>query len=156
LLSAQNIFLDLRSGTRDDVLRELAERLELPEAVDRAVLHQRLVEREDLCTTALPDGVAVPHTPRTRDRLLQHHDLVAVGRTITPVEFGALDGKPTQIFVLVLARDESAHLRLVARVGRLVREESVLKVLRSASTPAQVLEAITTGERQLFDLHPAN
>jgi PTS system nitrogen regulatory IIA component len=154
LLSVQNIFLDLPSGTREEVLGALVERLRLSEAVDREVLQQRLIERETICTTALPDGVAVPHTPRTGPRSLQHHDLVAVGRTLAPVDFGALDGKPTQIFVLVLARDERAHLMLVARVSRLVREESILKVLRAARTPEDVRAAIVSGERLLFDSAP--
>lgn len=150
LLSVENIFLDLPSGTRDRVLEALVERLQLPEPVDRELLLHRLIERETICTTSLPDGVAVPHTPRGRPRLLRHHDLVAVGRTLGPVEFGALDGKSTQILVLVLARDESAHLMLVARVSRLVREESVLRVMRAARTPEDVRAAIVAGERRLF------
>jgi PTS system nitrogen regulatory IIA component len=154
LLSVQNIFLDLPGGTRDAVLGALVERLQLPEPVDRELLRHRLIEREVICTTSLPDGVAVPHTPRSRPRMLKHHDLVAVGRTLSPVDFGALDGKPTDIFVLVLARNERAHLMLVARVSRLVREESILKVLRAARTPEDVRDAIVAGERLLFDATP--
>ncbi|HSL69040.1 MAG TPA: PTS sugar transporter subunit IIA, partial [Longimicrobiales bacterium] len=151
LLSVENIFLDLPGGTATEVLGALVDRLHLPEPVDRALLHERLVEREELYSTALPEGVALPHTARARPRVLHQHDLVAVGRTVVPIEFGALDGKPTQVFVLVLARDERAHLSLVARVARLVREESVLDTLRSATTPAKVRDAIVSAERQLFD-----
>jgi PTS system nitrogen regulatory IIA component len=150
LLSAENIFLDLPTGSPTEVLIAFVRRLRLPEPVDRDLLGKRLLEREELCTTALPDGVAVPHTPRTRERLLRHHDLVAVGRTIAPIEFGALDGKPTQIFVLVLARDERAHLVLVARVVRLARDTSVLAVLRSAETAANVLATIAAAEQTIF------
>ncbi len=150
LLSPDNIFLDLRSGSRAEVLASLAERVQLPEPVDRELLLQRLLEREELCTTAMPDGVAVPHTPRTRERLLKHHDLVAVARTTEPVNFAALDGQPTQVFMLVLACDERAHLALVARVTRLVREPSVLKALRSASTASAVLQEIEVAEARIF------
>ena len=68
LLSVENIFLDLPGGTATEVLGALVDRLHLPEPVDRALLHERLVEREELYSTALPEGVALPHTARARPR----------------------------------------------------------------------------------------
>src|SRR5690606_7045259 len=105
-IAPENIVLDLPARVRAGVLDALVQRIQLPEPVDRELLLARLLEREGLCSTAVADGIAFPHTPRTRERLLKHHDLVAVGRTLTPVDFGALDGKPTSVFILVLARDE--------------------------------------------------
>lgn len=150
LLSRENIFLDLPAGSPREVLGALVDRLKLPEPVDRELLLARLLEREALCSTALEDGVAIPHTPRSRERLLRDHDLVAIGRTSFPVEFGALDGQPTSVFVLVLARDERAHLTLLAKVARMVREADVQAVLRSAEDPDEIVRAVARTEATLF------
>jgi PTS system nitrogen regulatory IIA component len=150
LLSAKNIFLNLPHRTRDDVLRALATLVNLPEDVDRDLLLARLLEREALCTTALPDGLAVPHTPRARPRLLRNHDLVAVARTNTPIEFGSLDGRPTDLFVMVLARDERTHLILLAKVSRLIREPAVQRALRTSRSPRQIVKVIRETEATLF------
>ncbi|HET9982279.1 MAG TPA: PTS sugar transporter subunit IIA [Longimicrobiales bacterium] len=150
LLSRENIFLDLPAGSPREVLGALVDRLKLPEPVDRELLLARLLEREALCSTALEDGVAIPHTPRTRERVLHDHDLVAIGRTAAPVEFGALDGQPTSVFVLVLARDERAHLTLLAKVARMVREADVQAVLRSAADPDEIVRAVARAEATLF------
>jgi PTS system nitrogen regulatory IIA component len=151
LLSTENIFLYLPHRTRRDVLGALATLVNLPEDVDRDLLLARLLEREALCTTALPDGVAVPHTPRARPRLLAKHDVIAIARTREPIEFGALDGSLTDLFVLVLARDERAHLVLLARVNRLVREPAVQHVMRTSRSPRQILRVIRQTETALFE-----
>jgi PTS system nitrogen regulatory IIA component len=63
LLSAQNIFLNLPHRTKHEVLSALATLVNLPEEVDRDLLLARLLEREALCTTTLPDGVAILTRP---------------------------------------------------------------------------------------------
>ncbi|HEY8468125.1 MAG TPA: PTS sugar transporter subunit IIA [Longimicrobiales bacterium] len=149
LLSPENIVLDLPARVRAGVLDALVDRIVLPEPVDRNLLLARLLEREALCSTAIADGIAIPHTPRTRARLLQQHDLVAIGRTLEPVDFGALDGKPTSVFILVLARDQRTHLTLLAKLMRLAREPAVRDALLSG-TAEEILAAIREGEEALF------
>ena len=151
LLSAQNIFLNMPHQTKHEIVSGIATLVNLPEEVDRDLLLARLLEREALCTTALPDGVAIPHTPRTRSRLLADHDLIALARTNEPIEFGALDGNRTDLFVLVLARDEKTHLILLAKVSRLIREPAVQQVLRTSKSPRQIARVIRETESLLFD-----
>jgi PTS system nitrogen regulatory IIA component len=148
-LSADNVILDLAPGAQAEVLGALVDRLVLPEPVDRALLLARLLERELLCSTAAADGIAVPHTPRTRPRVLGDHDLIAIARTREPVDFGALDGNPTSVFVLVLARDERAHLTLLAKVARLVREPAVQAALRTGDVAA-IMDTLRRTESVLF------
>jgi len=148
-IAPENIVLDLPARVRAGVLDALVQRIQLPEPVDRELLLARLLEREGLCSTAVADGIAFPHTPRTRERLLKQHDLVAVGRTLTPVDFGALDGNPTSVFILVLARDERTHLTLLAKLTRLAREPDVRAALLGG-TADEVLAAIREGEAALF------
>ena len=151
LLSAQNIFLNMPHRTKHEVLSAIATLVNLPEEVDRDLLLARLLEREALCTTTLPNGVAIPHTPRTRPRLLAKHDLIAMARTREPIEFGALDGNRTDLFVLVLARDERTHLILLAKVSRLIRERAVQQAMRTSKSPRKILSVIKESEAKLFD-----
>jgi PTS system nitrogen regulatory IIA component len=148
-LSANNIMLDLAPGSPSEVLAELVARLQLPEPADRGLLLARLLERESLCSTAVADGIAVPHTPRTRPRVLRHHDVLAIARTTSPVAFGALDGNPTSVFVLVLAADERAHLTLLAKMARLVREPVVRTALRTGDA-ATIRAVLRQTESSLF------
>lgn len=148
-IAPENIVLDLPARVRAGVLDALVQRIQLPEPVDRELLLARLLEREGLCSTAVADGIAFPHTPRTRERLLKQHDIVAIGRTLTPVDFGALDGKPTSVFILVLARDERTHLTLLSKLTRLAREPDVRAALLNG-TADEVLTAIREGEAAVF------
>jgi len=154
VIAPENIVLDLPARVRAGVLDALVQRIQLPEPVDRELLLARLLEREGLCSTAIADGIAFPHTPRTRERLLKQHDLVAIGRTLTPVDFGALDGKPSSVFILVLARDERRHLMLLAKLTRLAREPDVRAALLGG-TADEILAAIREGEEALFGGTPA-
>lgn len=154
VIAPENIVLDLPARVRAGVLDALVQRIQFPEPVDRELLLARLIEREGLCSTAVADGIAFPHTLRTRERLLKRHDLVAIGRTLAPVDFGAPDGKPCSVFILVLARDERRHLTLLARLTRLAREPDVRAALLSG-TADEVLAAIRAGEEALFGGAPA-
>lgn len=113
----------LRGATKDAVLRELAEHLtSLHREIDRAKLVDVLWERERLGSTALGDGIAIPH-----GKLPGLRNVLAVfGRHPAGVDFESLDGKPSRIFFLLVAPDNSVgqHLKALARVSRLLKDES--------------------------------
>jgi len=151
LLDPANVVLDVAPGSVAEVLASLIAGLDFPEEVDRSELHRRLVEREALCTTAVADGVALPHTERSGPRLLRRHDVIALGRTTEPVAFGALDGSRTDLLFLVLARDDRSHLNLLARVARLAREPSLLRLLRSSEDTSVIRQQLQEAERAVFE-----
>lgn len=150
LLTPANVIRDLPEGGRTEVLGAMVERLHLPEPIDPAYLLTRLLDRESICTTALADGVAVPHPTRNGIPLLKHHDVVALGRTREPVFFGALDGGKTDVFFLVLARDERWQMVLLTKVMRLVREKSLLRLLRSHVDAEIMIRSLRDAELALF------
>jgi PTS system nitrogen regulatory IIA component len=104
LIAEANALIPLSAGDRAAVVSEFVAHIRFPEPVDPVLLVERILERENLCSTALPDGVALLHTPRTTPRVLGSHDLVALGRIERPIAFGALDGSLTDTLVLLLAR----------------------------------------------------
>ena len=150
LIDEANGLIRLSVGDRAAVVREFVAHIHFPEPVDPVLLVERVLERESLCSTALPDGVALLHTPRTTPRVLRQHDLVALGRIAHPIAFGALDGSLTDTLVLLLARDERHHLALLAKMARLCREPEVLRGLRTLPTARDIVDLIGRTEDAIF------
>ena len=150
LLEPRNVIFGVSAGEPEPAVRAFVQRLTFPEPLDLDLLVQRILEREAMCSTALPDGVALLHTPRIQPRVLAAHDFLAVGRLDAPMPFGALDGSLTDTLVLVLARGERTHLLLLAKMARLFREPEFVPELRGASTAAEIARLIQEGERTTF------
>ena len=112
---------ELGSRTKADVLAELAAAVtrRYPE-LDQAQVVAALEERERLNSTALADGVAIPHGRLPGLKRV----FAAFGRSRDGVEFQSLDGKPTQLFFLLVAPEDSAgpHLKALARISRLMKD----------------------------------
>ncbi|MBI1968116.1 MAG: helix-turn-helix domain-containing protein [Gemmatimonadetes bacterium] len=156
LIDEANALIPVPAGDRATVIRRFVDQIRFPEPIDLVLLVERILERENLCSTALPDGVALLHTPRTTPRVLKLHDLVALGRIERPVPFGALDGSLTDSLVLLLARDERHHLALLAKMARLCREPDVLHGLRTLPTAAAIADLIRRSEEAIFTVPVAS
>ena len=153
-LAEPNALIPLQPGPVLDVIRSLVAGMQFPEPVDREVVIERLAERESLCSTAMPGGIAVLHTARWGPRVLRGSDVVAVGRLSEPIDFGALDGTRTDLIVPVLARNERHHLVLLTKMTRLCREDSFIAALRSAGSAAEVAGVVARHERAVFQPRP--
>lgn len=150
LLAPENARIAVRAGTRDEVVRAFVDAVRFPEAVSPELVYERVLERERLCTTAMTGGVALLHTPRSRPRVLRSHDLMAIGRVASPVEFGALDGSHTDLLILLLARSERTQLALLATLTRLGQEPGFLSGLRAAASPEAVIALVRDTAGRLF------
>lgn len=131
----------LHGATKDAVLRELATELaRVHPEVDAGRLVDVLWERERLGSTALGDGIAIPHGKLPGLRGV----LAAFGRHPAGVDFESLDGKPSQIFFLLVAPDNSVglHLKALARVSRLLKDDAFRAVLRATDDRDALYRAI--------------
>lgn len=123
---------DLRAETKEGVLREMSEAVAagVPPLSAQA-LTEILLGRESLGSTGIGDGVAIPHgkVPGL-DRLV-----AVVGRSRGGVQFHSLDGKPTHLFFLVVAPEQSAgmHLKALARISRLLKDVRFRQSLLNAA-----------------------
>ncbi len=150
VLTESNALVALTPGTSSDVVREFIARVAFPEPVDRALVVERVLEREALCSTAMPGGIAVLHTARWVSRVLRGQDVLAVGRLPEPMGFGALDGGRTDLLALVLARNERNHLVLLTKMTRLCQEAAFLTALRTAPDARDVVAIVSRFERSVF------
>lgn len=138
----------LAAVTKADVLKELAHHLSLqvPE-VEEHRLVDVLWERERLGSTAIGDGIAIPH-----GKLRGLRGVVGVfGRHAAGVDFDSLDGNPTRLFFLLVAPDESVgqHLKALARVSRLLKDAEFRKRLVASDDAAEILSLIRSEDDKL-------
>lgn len=106
-------------------------------------------EREQRASTAMDNGVAILHPHHSLPGALGE-SVVAFGRTPGGVPFGAPKSGLTDIFFLVCCVDEQTHLRVLARLSRLVLREGFLNALRAAETSADAHHVIRDAEAELL------
>jgi len=106
-----------------------------------------VMTRERLGTTGIGHGIAVPNARHD----LAPRTLVALGRSDHGIEFGALDGAPVHIVLMVLSnrRTPLDHVRTLALIARLFRDERLIRTTRAAKTPDEILHGIEAAERHL-------
>jgi PTS system nitrogen regulatory IIA component len=128
VLKESCVIADLKGGTKKEVLTELASSLKregLISDVEEAI--NVILEREKLGSTAIGEGVAIPHGKmKGLDRIL-----CAFGRSKEGIPFDAVDGQPVHIFFLLLAPEDSAglHIQMLSRISRILRDPSFRKRL---------------------------
>jgi PTS system nitrogen regulatory IIA component len=151
LLSEKTTAVPLQAKTRPSVLRSLVELAEKSgEVYLPGVILDAIVSRENLLSTALDCGVALPHWRRPLAKTLSS-SMIAYGRTTSGIPFGAPGGGLTDIFFLALCRDDRTHLQVLARLARLFKSSDFLGQLRAADSTATTLQIIETAERELVD-----
>lgn len=122
----------LKGKTRASILRELVKLADSTGLVsDPQELLQSLEEREALCPTGLPGGLAVPH-PRHHDPYLFQESFLVVARSMQDIPFGAPDGEPTRLFFLLACQDERLHLHTLARICLMAQKSQLVNCLLDA------------------------
>lgn len=149
LLSPDCMAVPLKSSSRTSVLKELVSLAEQSwQVYDPTALFEAIRQREEMASTALAEGVAIPHPRRPQSSILGE-SLLAYGRTGHGIPFAAPDGILTDIFFLVCCRDERTHLRVLARLSRLFRRPGFLDGLRAAESVQESWHLIRDAESEL-------
>jgi PTS system nitrogen regulatory IIA component len=132
---------ELKASTKGEILAELAGHLAAnAPGLDRDVLGKALAERERLASTAIDQGVAIPHA-----KLRALPALVAcVGRKREGIDFESMDGRPTHLFFVLVAPENSTgvHLKALARISRLFRDPGFRQRLMDAADAAELYRVI--------------
>ncbi len=149
LISPETIKLQLAGTTRDAVLTELvgqiAEIAGRPDA--QQTLLRALQEREQLHSTGIGDGVALPHARNALVGLVDR-PIMVFGRHDEGIPYGAIDGAPAHLFFLLIAPTVTQHLAILARISRLLRNPKLRKGLLTAESAQKVITLIREAEAQ--------
>ncbi len=145
LLSPKAVVLNLHARCKREALAALADRASAVTGADAGAIREALMEREKLGSTGVGRGVAIPHGKI--EGLAAMTGLLA--KLDQPIDFEAVDDQPVDlIFVLLAPMDASAaHLKALAKVSRLLRDERVREALRGAETPEALFAIAVETER---------
>lgn len=142
ILDEDSIIAELNARDKKGVLEELVSVLvkhgRLP---DREKPVEVLLERERLGSTGIGDGIAIPH-----GKLKGIQGIIcSFGRTKSGIDFQSIDEKPTHLFFLLLAPEDSAseHLQALARLSRLLKDDQLRKRLLEADSKEDIYRIIT-------------
>jgi PTS system nitrogen regulatory IIA component len=145
ILDENSIIAELTSRDKKGVLEELVSVL-----VEHGRLHDKekpvqvLLERERLGSTGIGDGIAIPHGKLKEIKSI----ICSFGRTKAGVDFQSIDEKPTHLFFLLLAPEDSAseHLQALARLSRLLKDDQLKRRLMEANSKEEIYRIITEGD----------
>jgi PTS system nitrogen regulatory IIA component len=141
------VLYDVPGTNKEEVIRETMKQLAAELNLEADVISDLLLDREKLQSTALNNGIAIPHT---RDFLLNaHFDMVAVVFLKHPIEYGALDNKPVHTLFFLFASDDRRHLHLLAKIAHLSSQPETLRLLQSQPSKDKFLEYIKDWESSI-------
>ena len=139
LIEEDIIKIPLEAKTKPDVIKELVDvlkkagKIEDAESVFRAVML-----RENMGSTGLEKGIAVPHAKTHKVNNL----VLAIGVSPEGVDFDSLDGEPSKLFFLLIATPQQAgpHIEALSEIARLTRSSNFCKLLLNAKTPKEIVD----------------
>ena len=139
ILRLDSIICDAEAGSKKQLLELLAELAAEKTGLDERLVLDALIERERLGTTGIGRGVALPHT-----RLAALKRIFCAFVRTKPVDFESVDDKPVDLVFLLLVPEEAGadHLKALARLSRLLRDENVATALRQVKDPGSVYSLI--------------
>jgi fructose PTS system EIIBC or EIIC component len=147
LLSRDNICIPLQSTTKLEIIEELVNLLPYARAnkANKKEALDAVLAREEIYSTGIGEGVAIPHAKMEIPIDIE----MAFGMSPHGVDFDAIDGKPSQIYFLLIAGKNSGnlHLKILARISRLMHHEIWRTELLQCSTESQVLEFFEKSEK---------
>ncbi len=140
-LETGGIVYRLEGKTREGVLDGLIDELRLPEEVDRAYLLKVLNAREELASTGIGNGIAIPHA---RNPVLLHitKPSITLAFLENPVDFKALDGKPVHTLFCLISPTLRAHLHLLSRLSFALREPGFRTAIESQGSREEIFSAL--------------
>lgn len=145
LVNENSITTRLRARTKRDAIAELVELLERGHGLEsHGEILDRVFRREAMMSTGIGNGVAIPHgKARLVDRIV-----AACGVSPDGIDFDAVDGEPVRLFILLVAPESGGamHVKVLANISRLLKEETVRQSLREAAGPEEFLAALRAAE----------
>ena len=139
ILSRDAVLPHVKAKSKKQLLGELAALAAAKTKLDESMVLDALIERERLGTTGIGFGVALPHT-----RLPKLKKIFCGFAKSDPVDFEAVDNKPVDLaFVLLVPEEAGAdHLKALARLSRLLKDEEVVAALRQAKTAEELYDLV--------------
>ena len=148
LLKDNSIELSLEGKDKAGIISELVDIIvRSGKTKNKKVLSDALMEREKLGSTAIGNGVAVPHAKIEGIK----QTVLAFGRSAGGVDFNSLDGEKTNLFFMLISPkdDIGAHLKILAKISHLIKDRFMVGLFKNAKSKKEVLSIIANLEKSL-------
>lgn len=142
------IFYDVPGDTPETALSEVVSRLKLPPSMDPDFLLQTLLAREALGSTALGNGIAIPHV---RSPIVGQTGESAISLCFlkNPIDFDAIDGKPVTILFTLVTPNVKVHLHLLAKLAFLLHDAHFQELLHRPGGESEIMTVIRALEETI-------
>jgi mannitol/fructose-specific phosphotransferase system IIA component (Ntr-type) len=146
LLSKERINLSLKSGQKNKVIEELVYMVK--QGADAELIVSTLLKREDLGSTGIGKGIAIPHCRSLAVDKLE----IAIGKTPKPINFNAIDKKPVSLIFLIIAPPQDPGNQYLITLGKIVqiaKELTKKKLIQKLKSPDEFISLINEIEKGL-------
>ncbi len=149
LISPERIIMDIQPGEKESICARLIEPLHKSGIVVNPKKYlAKVIDREAVISTAIGRGVAVPHV-REPEKSGIIEPCIVLGICKEGTDFDSLDGHKTHIFAMPCTNTESAHLRLLATISLIFRQDGVLKKMLSAKKKEDIVDILATTDKEM-------
>ncbi|MBF0484188.1 MAG: PTS sugar transporter subunit IIA [Candidatus Omnitrophica bacterium] len=151
LINEDLIDLNLKAKTKDDVLKKIVKIAVDANITDHGKeLLEQLKKREAMLTTAIGNGIAIPH-PRNPSNMFFFKPSVIIARCKEGIDFDSPDNKKVHVFIMVCATNEYVHLRLLSKIAKLTHSKEFYSTILNADKASDILKTLMLFERnELF------
>jgi mannitol/fructose-specific phosphotransferase system IIA component (Ntr-type) len=146
LLSKDRVNLSLKPGKKDDVISDLVHTIK--KSTDADVIVSTLLKREELGSTGIGKGIAIPHC---RSLVVEKLE-IAIGRISKPINFNSIDKKPVSLVFLIIAPPQDPGNQYLITLGKIVqiaKEITKKNLIQKAKTPEEFIAMINEIEKSL-------
>lgn len=147
-LERGGIYYRIGGQDKESVLKAVVGMLRLPEGVDKDVLCRAMLAREELASTGIGNGIALPHV---RYPIIEYIEepFVALCFLENRIDFGAMDGEPVSVLFPVASPTIRGHLHLISKISFVLRDPAFLKLLREQASRERILASLRLVEERM-------
>lgn len=148
-LTPELIIPESRARSKVELLKEMLDLATQQKLIKNPTLVLKaLIKREALCSTALGEEIAIPH-PRQPLNESYAKPTIVMARSVEGIEFEALDELPVKLIFLMCFSDDYTHLKVLARLNRMLKDAQFREMLKSASGRSEIFELIQKKDAEL-------
>ena len=150
LLRRGGVYSDVSGETREAAIMSCLELIKttIPQ-IDMGRLFDAIMERENLCSTAIGNGIAFPH-PRPFKEFTAAFSSIALCRLQKPIPFGALDNEKVDTLFFILPKSEKRFLRIQSKLSRLLKDDHVISAVKRNIPADQLYDIFLLREAEIF------
>ena len=145
LVSRGGICFNIEGSDVRGVLASAVRAIQLPDDADRDEILSSLLDREELMTTGLGEGIALPH-PRNPILADVSSESVSICMLEHPVDFNAIDGLPVHTMMIILSANPRRHLDILSKVSFLCRQHDFAKAIRGHADADEIMRCVKNAE----------